>query len=295
MTATPPEVGVEITIRSIDTRVDVQSIPTIEPMPTVAPEPAPITYTISTGDTVFGIAQERQISLDEIYTLNPSLTPELLTVGQVILLPAAEPDPVGTDEALDSASVSAEIAGLAFYRTPLDDLWVLGEVHNTSSHSIGNIRVRIALHDQTGEVLSSDEVDVFPRAILAGQRAPFGYLFEQITDGDISIEAEVISSSDGIDPATRSQDLAIDISKDTIENQTVEITGSIINTGTNSLEDILLVVIFYDKNLSVSGYHFTSLNEDLAPNGSGEFSFVAVTAGPVDASYLTAFGREKHD
>jgi murein DD-endopeptidase MepM/ murein hydrolase activator NlpD len=47
----------------------------------------PLEYIVQPGDTLFGIAQNNGISLDALLALNEFVDPNLLTIGQVILIP----------------------------------------------------------------------------------------------------------------------------------------------------------------------------------------------------------------
>jgi len=62
--------------------------PTITPTPTEAP---PRAHQVQSGETLGSIAELYDSTVDELMILNPGITPELLQVGQVLLVPPAEP------------------------------------------------------------------------------------------------------------------------------------------------------------------------------------------------------------
>lgn len=80
--------------------------PTASPTSAVSPTPTP-TYTplpprahqVQEGETLSDIAQAYDTTVDEILALNPGITPELLQVNQVLLIPPAEPTPIPTGTA----------------------------------------------------------------------------------------------------------------------------------------------------------------------------------------------------
>lgn len=80
--------------------------PTASPTSAVSPTPTP-TYTplpprahqVQEGETLSDIAQSYGTTIEEILALNPGITPELLQVNQVLLIPPAEPTPLPTGTA----------------------------------------------------------------------------------------------------------------------------------------------------------------------------------------------------
>jgi LysM repeat protein len=73
-----------------------QAAPTATPEPTPVPDPTPQTYTIKEGDTLSGIARSFGLSLDELLAANEETIedPNLIAVGDVIIIPAAAPEEV---------------------------------------------------------------------------------------------------------------------------------------------------------------------------------------------------------
>lgn len=58
-----------------------------QPIQLPTPRNETVSYTIQLGDTLRRIAQQYQVSVDEISTLNEMVNPDLIEVGQVILIP----------------------------------------------------------------------------------------------------------------------------------------------------------------------------------------------------------------
>ncbi len=75
------------------------SVPSSEPAPeTVATEPAVLTYTIVSGDTLSGIAERAGVALDELVAANawPDGSDHLILQGDVINLPAGASIPTAS-------------------------------------------------------------------------------------------------------------------------------------------------------------------------------------------------------
>jgi LysM repeat protein len=66
-----------------------QPTPTPEP---ATPTPEPKTYTVQAGDTLFSIALDNNVSLEELARVNQIEDVDLILVGQVLIIP--EPTPV---------------------------------------------------------------------------------------------------------------------------------------------------------------------------------------------------------
>lgn len=66
-----------------------QASPTPEPSPSPADEDV-IEYEVQPGETLSEIAQDFDVTVDEIVELNPSIDPDNVAIGDVILIPATE-------------------------------------------------------------------------------------------------------------------------------------------------------------------------------------------------------------
>jgi LysM repeat protein len=68
---------------------------TLEPLPVqeVAPVTSTITYTIASGDTISGIAQQFDVGTDELVAANPETlgNPDTLRIGQQVVVPVSAP------------------------------------------------------------------------------------------------------------------------------------------------------------------------------------------------------------
>ena len=80
---------------------NIQPLPTTEPVNTGTITPSPVagepgvcgqTYTVISGDTMFGIADKCSVSEPDLEAANPQVDPHNLSVGDVLTLPAALTD-----------------------------------------------------------------------------------------------------------------------------------------------------------------------------------------------------------
>jgi LysM repeat protein len=64
------------------------AVPTVTPTP--APSPTPVTYTVRSGDTLYGIALELDVPLESLMDANGLSETDTLSVGQVLLVPSED-------------------------------------------------------------------------------------------------------------------------------------------------------------------------------------------------------------
>ena len=138
-----------------------QTIP-VKPTPTIAateipiPSPTPSTYTIKRGDTLLEIARRSGISLAELLAANPGISPEALSVGQVIQIPAPRPP-----DSLPPPA-AAELGQAACYRVGRGlpsggGVYCFVPARNPGQGWLENVKVQVTLLDAEGRLVASQE------------------------------------------------------------------------------------------------------------------------------------------
>ena len=59
------------------------------------PSPTPFTYTVKRGDTISSIALKFGVSMDDLQAANPEISPNAMSVGQVLKIPSNPENPSG--------------------------------------------------------------------------------------------------------------------------------------------------------------------------------------------------------
>jgi LysM repeat protein len=181
----------------------IQQVLTPAPTNTPAPMATPAVHIVQPGDTLLGIALQYNVTLEELYQVNGVLKPELLQIGQAIVIPV--PGSVGKPVGDNSGAVIAptqpplpvKVEKAARYQTPVGSVRVLGEVFNSTDQPIENVQVRVALLDAAGQEVARDAPFVALDAVPPGGRAPFSVLFSTPPDGVVDFQAYVVRA----DPA----------------------------------------------------------------------------------------------
>jgi LysM repeat protein len=277
--ATPtPVVGVTLITLAAPTAVVRHTTPTPLPTATATPTTTPIHYSIVAGDTLLAIAIDRGTTVEEITGLNPGIRPAQLQIGQVIVLPPPATAVFQTAEGTP-IPLQVQIRRVNVFRTPLDSLWVLGEVLNEGERPVENVQVEISLADSGGALLATAVTWLAPPVVAPGQAAPFAILFSQPPAEFAEPVTAVIGGQTVGDLGSRYLEFTVEEATLTAEDNRALVEGQVINTGQATAVNISLVVTFYDSQGKVTGYREIRLPGPLTPGDSLPFLIEATLPG----------------
>ncbi len=248
----------------------------IAPTATVTPEP--VIYSVQTGDTLVDIAGTYGISLEQLLAMNPDVQPELLMVGQELLLPPAPTAEAPITETAEQP-LALEIIGPVTYNSAAGGIWVLGEVRNDGQESVELVQVEVDLYDGAENLQSTETLWVTPITVDAGQKVPFGVLFSDVAAMTSRAVASVVASEPVVDLGNRYYDLAVDNAEVTIGRSPIEVAGELTNLGQQPASQISIVATFYDDAGVVTGFREVALEGTLLPGQSMSFRFTALPPG----------------
>lgn len=108
--------------------------PSLTPTPSSTPTPLPPrSHQVQQGETLSGIAQAYNVTVEEILVLNPDLQPELIREGQVLLIPPARP----ASETLGDSTPTASAGNFIIHIVqPGEALLTIAQKYNVSVQSI---------------------------------------------------------------------------------------------------------------------------------------------------------------
>jgi LysM repeat protein len=256
------------------------------PTNTPAPTPTPSVHVVQPGDTLLGIALQYDVTLEELYQVNGVLKPELLMIGQEIIIPV--PGSMGKPADDNSGAVIAptqpplpvQVEHTARYQTPVGSSWVLGEVFNSTDQPIENVQVRVALLDAAGQEVASETPFLALDAVPAGSRAPFSVLFSAPPTGVIDFTAYVVRADQAYNYESRYTPLQVTEVQTRSAGSQVGVSGKVTNTGSSNAVGAHVVITLYDAQGRVTGFRLFTLPDDqLAAGGSTTFD-VLVSPDP---------------
>ncbi len=147
--------------------------PSPTPSPTFTPTPAPVTYTVTEKDDMFGVALKYGVSLDELKAANPTVIPNMMSVGTVLIIPitptppstgAGQENPTPTPDAFSPLRIAM---APVCYQDALGGAYCFVQLENISDSPVENPSVRFTL---TGNDATGLEMDgILPLNILPAQ------------------------------------------------------------------------------------------------------------------------------
>ena len=291
-TLTPTEVmvGVDFVTIAPPTAVVQQTTPPPLLPATATPPPTPIVYVIEGGDTLLGIALAENTTTEEILALNPALRPELLQIGQQIILPPPS-TPIFGQAAATPLPLEIEVTQIQLYQTPSDATWILGEVHNRAPSWAENVRLAITITGPEGSRLDEAETWVAPQLIPPGGKAPFGLLWPAELPPNIQPLVSVVGGrglaqpGDGRD--NRYLELVVESADLSPAGEAIELSGRVVNIGSSTAGDLVVTASLYNGRGQLTGYVQLYLNESLAAGEQRSFTLKTTPPGGqvVEATY----------
>lgn len=248
--------------------------------PTHTPTLTPVYYTVQEKDDMFGIAWRYGISVEALKTANPSVIPEWMGVGTVLLIPLTPQAASSTSPTLTftptPTALYSKVHDPACYPDGIGGLTCFILVENRTEKDLENVGGVLTLRDtQSGETIQQNGIMLL-NLLRANTAQPIflrleGPIPEQYT---LSFEVDVIfpvpENDDRYLELTLS-DVRIDYSQD---QRSAEVTGSLQLLAEDQTSDLIWVLaVAYDANERVVGIRRYEAPQPLSSGESLAFSF----------------------
>ena len=279
-----PELGVAF-VTVVPPTANIRQV-TPTPLPTATPTPTatPVVYQIQAGDTLLAIAIDYGTTVAEIEALNPGIQPNLLQIGQPIILPPRQ-DPTLAGIAPTPIPVAVTVRTVTLYQTPLGGAWLLGDVVNVGEFPAENLQVAITLRDQTGLPVATAAAWVYPTLLAPGESGGFALLLAQLPELGGEPEASIVAGATANQLGNRYTGLYVAQVEAELEAEEATLAGLIVNGGEAPAVMIRLVAVLYDEQNRVSGLVQWQADGPLAAAESLPFSLLLAPPGGAPASY----------
>lgn len=257
----------------------IQITPTPLPTATPTPTPTPIVYVIKEGDTIWSIAYLNGTIPDDLLAKNRDVNPDLLKIGQELLLPPPA-TPLYETVAETPIPTALRVSQLRLFETPIDSVWVLGEIENLGNLPADNVAIQVALQNGDGETIVEGTNWVVGNWIGAGESAPFAILLDVFDDEPLQPTASIVSGENVFNLGARTLDFTVqDIGFETTGSGVV-ISGEITNTAELPARNIDVIASIYDTSDALVGFAQIQLAQDaLDPQSSLPFRVETTVLG----------------
>lgn len=141
--------------------------------PTSTPTPEPVTYTVTEKDDMFGVALRYGVSLDALKAANPTVIPNMMSVGTVLIIPITPTPPsVGTGQGNptptpDPFSPLRLAMSPICYQDALGGAYCFAQLENLTQSPVENPSVHFRLSSVDATTLELD--GILPLNILPAQ------------------------------------------------------------------------------------------------------------------------------
>jgi LysM repeat protein len=246
---------------------------------TPVPSPTPFAYTVQQGDTISSIALEFGVSMDDLQAANPDISPNAMSIGQVINIPSNPQNPSGEPS---PTPASFTIRQIECYSTADKGMWCFVLLHNEFSDFMENVTAQVTLVDAQNTVLAS-QTALLPLNILPPNTSlPLAVFFPPEMPSNAQPQVQILTAirllpnDERYLPATINNTL-VQVNAD---GRSAQVHGQVLMPGdAQDARQVWVAVTAYDENGRVIGVRRWEWDGGLAAGGSLPFEFRVFSLG----------------
>jgi LysM repeat protein len=261
------------------TRSPTQTSESLVVADTPLPSPTPFPYTIQAGETISSIALKFGVSMDDLQAANPEISPNSMSIGQVIKIPSDLENPSGEPT---PTPVPFTIQQIECYPTIDKGMWCFVLVHNDFSDFMENVSAQVTLVDSNNVNLAS-QTALLPLNILPPNSSlPLTVFFPPEIPFDAKPRVQVLtairllSNDERYVPATISNTLV----QVNAQGHSAAIHGMVFSQSPDQdASQVWVAGTAYDEAGRVVGVRRWEWENGLASGGSIPFDFLISSIG----------------
>jgi LysM repeat protein len=246
---------------------------------TPLPTPTPFPYTVKTGDTISSIALKFGVSMDSLQAANPEISPNTMSVGQVIKIPSDPANPSGEPTPTPAAFTVQQVQ---CYSTADKGMWCFVLVHNDYSDFMENVSAQVTLVESNNTALGS-QTALLPLNILPPNTSlPLAVFFPPEIPYSAKPQVQILtairlsSNDERYLPATISSTL-VQVNAD---GHTARVTGLVLlQDSAKAAKQVWVTGTAYDDEGRVVGVRTWESNAELPAGASLSFDFMVSSIG----------------
>ena len=246
---------------------------------TPLPSPTPFTYTVQRGDTISSIALKFGVSMDDLQAANPEISPNAMSVGQVLRIPSNPNNPSGEPT---PTPTSFTVRQIECYPTADQGMWCFVLAHNDVSDFMENVSAQVTLVDSNNTTLAS-QTALLPLNILPPNASlPLFVFFPPNVPFDAKPQVQVLTAIRLLPddkrylPATVSNTL-VQVDAD---GRNAQVGGQVLlPDSAKAARQVWVAGTAYDEAGRVVGVRRWEWSAGLVPGGSLPFEFIVSSLG----------------
>lgn len=272
LTIAPPLNPYQSTTRTPEPPTETVTLPTTKPL---IPTATPFKHKIQPGDTLYSLAIQYNISLDQLVLANPGVDTSILSIGTELIIPRSEEDQETVPTPTPYPLVKEEPV---CYLMEDGGMWCYQMVENDQEIALENISMAFNLFSADQELVESFVAIPPLNMLFPGQSIPVGTYIETPPDRyQITSSPLTAFPADQQAPAVVIADYSVEYTQ---ENQIARISGTYEITDPDfAAEEVWIAgIAFSDSN--PAGLRKWISSEELAAETSLPFEFQIYSLGP---------------
>jgi len=197
LTACTPQVD------STPTPVPLIPYSTVTPAPTVPwtsglvtasaplPSPTPFVYTVQQGDTLGSIALKFGVSINDLQAANPDVSPNSMSVGQVLQIPSDPENPSGEPT---PQPAPFRVEQTACHPSADGGIWCFILARNDSATALENVSAQVTLFDANGNQLASQPALLILNILPPNTSLPMTVFFDAPIPANATPQVQILTA-----------------------------------------------------------------------------------------------------
>lgn len=246
---------------------------------TPLPSPTPFTYTIKSGDTISSIAVKFGVSMDDLQAANPEISPNTMSIGQVIKIPSNPDNPSGEPTPTPATFTVQQIE---CYPTADKGMWCFVLVHNDFSDFMENVSVQVTLVDSNNVTLASQTALLSLNILPPNTSMPLTAFFPPEIPLNVRPQVQVLTAirllpNDSRYIPTTVNNTLVQVNADGLS---ARVNGMVFSQSQDkAVSQVWVAGTAYDELGRVVGVRRWEWNRGLAAGGSIPFEFMISSIG----------------
>jgi LysM repeat protein len=268
--------------------------PTRQATVALGPSPTPLTHIVRAKETLLMIAAQYGVTLDALLALNPDVNPNLLSIGQALLIPGPGGEPI-TSLRPTATPIPLTFSGVTCLPTATEGLTCLTAVRNPSQVTLEGLSARFDLLDAEQKVLAN-AVGFAPLNLLPpGETMPLAVYFSPPAPPAVTARASSLTAFQANDLENRFRPLSIERGEESPGadgiSWTVEGRILVAAEAAGPTARILVLAVGFGAQDEVVGFAVWESPQAIGPGEAVGFHITVLSLGsPIERVRLLAEG-----